>query len=108
VDEAEQKGMEIGDAKFGLRGVRQTRLETRTLIHAFSESKSRAAVEKGFVQAAWVQGEAQEAIHEFYFRRIGLGVSTLIITIIAICLWLLIRRLDGKGLGRKRDTGTLV
>ncbi len=97
VDEAEQKGMEIGDAKFSLRNIRQARLETRTLLHAFSESRYRPVVEKGIVQAASVRSEAEEAIHEFYFRRIGLGASTLVITIIAICLWLLIRRIEKKG-----------
>jgi hypothetical protein len=94
VDEAEQKGMEIGEAKFRLRNVRQARLETRTIVHAFDEAKFRPVAEKGFAQAVSVQHEAQEAIHEFYFRRIGLGVSTLIITIIAICLWLVIRRIE--------------
>jgi predicted CXXCH cytochrome family protein len=106
VDEAEQKGMEIAEAKFRLRDVRQVRLETRTLVHAFSESRFRPVVEKGFVQAASVRRETEEAIHEFYFRRIGLGVSTLIITTIAICLWLLIRRIERKGAGRTRGTVT--
>ena len=97
VDEAEQKGMEIGEAKFRLRDVRQARLETRTIVHAFDLAKFRPVAEKGLLQAESVRKEAREAIDEFYFRRIGLGVSTLLITTIAICLWLLIRRIEGKG-----------
>jgi hypothetical protein len=96
VDEAEQKGMEITEAKFGLRDVRQARLQSRTVVHAFDESKFRAVVEKGITQAASVSHEASEAIDEFYFRRIGLGVSTFIITILAVCLWLLIRRIEAR------------
>jgi predicted CXXCH cytochrome family protein len=97
VEEAEQKGMEIGEAKFKLRDVRQARLETRTIVHAFNEAKFRPVAEKGFMQAGLIQTEARGAIREFYFRRIGLGVSSLIITVLAVCLWLLIRRIDRKG-----------
>ncbi|HSQ74936.1 MAG TPA: cytochrome c3 family protein [Bacteroidota bacterium] len=96
VDEAEQKGMEITEARFGLRDVRQARLQSRTVVHAFDEPKFRAVVEKGITQAASVSDGASEAIDEFYFRRIGLGVSTLIITILALSLWLLIRRIETK------------
>jgi predicted CXXCH cytochrome family protein len=96
VEEAEQKGMEIGEAKFRLRDVRQARLESRTVVHAFDGSRFRPVVEKGLVHARSVQEAARAAIHEFYFRRIGLGVSTLIITLLATCLWLLIRRIDRK------------
>ena len=96
VDEAEQKGMEIGEAKFRLRDVRQARLETKTMVHAFDQGKFQTVAEKGIAQAALVQSEAREAIDEFYFRRIGLGVSTLIITLLAISTWLLIRRIERK------------
>lgn len=94
VDEAEQKGMEVGEAKFKLRDVRQARLEARTKVHAFDEAQFRAVVDKGFVTAGDVTEEAKQAIDEYYFRRIGLGVATLIITIVAISLYLFIRRVE--------------
>jgi predicted CXXCH cytochrome family protein len=94
VEEAEQKGMEVGEAKFRLRDVRQSRLEARTTIHAVNEEKLRTVVEKGLGVAAWASGEGQHAIDDYYFRRIGLGVSTLIITILVIALYLFIRRLE--------------
>jgi predicted CXXCH cytochrome family protein len=94
VDDAEQKGMEIGGAKFKLRDVHQSRLETRTAVHAFDEAKFREVSAKGLATAGVVREEAEQAIEEFYFRRIGLGVSTLIITMLAISLYLFIRRLE--------------
>lgn len=94
VNEAEQKGMAIGEAKFTLRNVRQARLETRTIVHAFNMSKFTEVVNKGFTAAAQVQQEAQGAIDEYYFRRIGLGISTLIITLLAVTLFLYIRRIE--------------
>jgi predicted CXXCH cytochrome family protein len=94
IEEAEQKGMEISEAKFKLRDARQARLEARTMVHSFSEDKFREVVGKGLATSAVVAGEARQAIDEYFFRRIGLGVSTLIITIVAVSLYLFIRRVE--------------
>jgi hypothetical protein len=39
---------------------------------------------------------AQHAIHEYYFRRKGLAVSTLIVTVMALLLFLKIREIERK------------
>lgn len=96
VNEAEQKGMEIGEAKFKLRDVRQARFQSRTMIHSFNEAKFREVVEPGLSTAATVSKEASAAIEEYYFRRQGLGVATLIITVFALSLFLYIKRLEAK------------
>ncbi len=96
VNKAEQRGMEISEAKFRLRDVHQSRLEARTVIHAFDEQKFLPVVGKGLAAAAEVSGEAQQAIDEYVFRRVGLGIATLIITIVAVSLYLTIRRLERK------------
>ena len=96
VDEAEQKGMEISEAKYKLREVRQARLETRTIIHAFSSEKLRETAGKGFAAAAVITSEADNAIDEYFFRRIGLGAVTFIITVLAVSLYLYIRRIERK------------
>ncbi|MEX2116116.1 MAG: cytochrome c3 family protein [Bacteroidota bacterium] len=94
IDEAEQKGMEVSEAKFKLRSVRQARLESRTTIHAFDTKRLLEVAGGGKVTAETVVTEAEGAIDEYYFRRIGLGVSTLIITILAISLFLYIKRIE--------------
>jgi predicted CXXCH cytochrome family protein len=104
VDEAEQKGMEISEAKFKLRDVHQARLEARTKVHSFNEPQFREVVNNGFAAAAFVHGEARHAIDEYYFRRIGLGVSTLIITILAVSLYLFIRRLERNPVQKNTTT----
>lgn len=101
VDEAEQKGMEIGEAKYRLRDVRQARLEARTKVHSFNEAQFREVVDKGLVTASGISEEARSAISDYYFRRLGLGIATLIITIVAVSLYLFIRRLE-KAAVRKR------
>jgi predicted CXXCH cytochrome family protein len=96
VDEAEQKGMEIGEAKFRLRDIRQARMESRTVVHAFSMDKFRPVIDKGMGLASKTRVEAEEAIKEYSFRRLGLGISTLIITLLAVGLYSLIRQIERK------------
>ena len=94
VDDAEQKGMEISEEKFKLRDVRQARLESRTTVHAFNEQKLRTVVDKGINSAETISAQAQDAVNEYFFRRWGLGISTIIITILAISLYAFIRRVE--------------
>jgi hypothetical protein len=101
VDEAEQKGMEIAEAKFKLRDARQARLEARTAIHAFNEERFRGVVGKGLVIADDVSAAGREALEEYLFRRIGLGISTLIISILAVGLYFWIRRKERPGVRGK-------
>jgi predicted CXXCH cytochrome family protein len=97
VEEAEQKGMEVGEARFQLRDVRQARLESRTMVHAFNLEKFQEVTTKGRITAASVASSANEALEEHRFRRIGLGVSTGILTLLVISLGLYIRRLERTG-----------
>ncbi|MEW6509633.1 MAG: cytochrome c3 family protein [Bacteroidota bacterium] len=96
VSEAEQKGMEIGEAKFKLREIRQARLESRTMVHSFDENKFREVVVKGLGVASVVSAAAGKEIDEYYFRRLGLAISTVIITVVAVSLYLTIRRMERK------------
>jgi hypothetical protein len=100
VDEAEQKGMEVSEAKFKLRDVRQARLQSRTMVHSFNEQKYKETVDKGLKIAAVVTFEGQAAIDEYAFRRIGLGIASIVITILAIALYLFIKRIE-----RRQRTG---
>jgi predicted CXXCH cytochrome family protein len=102
VNEAEQKGMEISEAKYKLRDAHQARLESRTMVHSFNETRFRDVVTKGLVVSASVKDEASQALDEYLFRRIGLGLATFAITILAISLYLFIRRIERRqALGRK-------
>jgi hypothetical protein len=91
---AEQKGMEVEEAKFNLRNVHQARLQLRTTVHAFNEQKFKKVADKGFAASKEVIAEAKSAIHEYYFRRIGLGISVLIISFLIVVLFLYIRKIE--------------
>jgi predicted CXXCH cytochrome family protein len=100
VDDAEQKGMEITEARFRLRDARQARLETRTIVHSFNVDRFRETAEKGLTASSMVAVEAKAAIDEYYRRRIGLGVATLLMTVLAISLYVFIKRLERSGAPR--------
>jgi hypothetical protein len=100
VGEAEQKGMEVTESKFKLRDVRQARLQSRTAIHSFNEDKFAEVVRAGIVKADVVAGEGQASIDEFFFRRYGLGIATLIITVLALALWAHIKRIEKEQAGK--------
>ena len=96
VSEAEQKGMEIAEAKYKLRDAHQARLESRTMVHAFNEERFNEVASKGLAVSATVSEEATKALDEYVFRRLGLGFATLVITILAISLYIYIRRIERR------------
>jgi len=96
IQTAEQKGMEIAEAKFKLKDAKQARLEAKTMVHSFDEAKFNEVVDKGLKVTSAVKIEGADAIHEFYFRRIGLGISVAMISFLALVLYLYIRRIERK------------
>jgi predicted CXXCH cytochrome family protein len=96
LDEGEQKGMEVSESRFKLRDAHQARLQSRTMVHSFNEAKFREVVDKGIATAAVVGSEGSHAIDEYYFRRWGLGIATLIISVVALSLFAVIRRIERR------------
>jgi predicted CXXCH cytochrome family protein len=96
LDEAGQKGMDVSDAAFSLKDVRQVLIQSRTTIHAFNLDKFKEQIGEGFtiVNKAKITGE--EAIDEFYYRRIGLGISTIVVTLLVIGLYIKLKKVEKK------------
>lgn len=97
IEEAEQKGMEISEAKFKLKDIRQARLESRTMIHSFDLEKFKEVVDgKGLTTSKIVIEEATASIDDFYFRRYGLIASILVISLLAFSIYMYIKKLEKK------------
>ena len=94
VDDADEKGMMVVDERFLLKEVQQTVIESRTLVHTFNAGEVKTAADEGIEKAAQVTKAGLARIDDYYFRRKGLGIATLIITILAVLLWMKIKRLD--------------
>ncbi len=102
IDDAEQKGMEIEDVRFSLRDARQARLQARTAVHAFSVEKFSEVLDPGLLIARQALIDAEAANDDYYFRRSGLAIATLIITVTVILLFLYIRRIEQQQRSRKQ------
>jgi predicted CXXCH cytochrome family protein len=96
VDDAEQKGMEVSEAKFKLRDARQARLQSRTAVHAFNQQQFADVVGKGLAVTATVKEEGKQAVDEYYFRRWGLVIATLILALVGVSLYVIIKQIERK------------
>ena len=93
-DEAEMKGMAVDDERFALKDVQSSLVESRALVHSFDLDKIRPELEKGIALAEATRLNSLSIIDDYYFRRKGLGISTIIITLLALIIWLKIRRIE--------------
>ena len=96
LDEANQKGMDVSDALYSLKDIRQILIQTRTELHSFDEKKFDNEIKSGFEISKSANMEGVSAIDDYYFRRKGLAVSTLIVTLLVIGLYFKIRKLEKK------------
>jgi hypothetical protein len=93
---AKDLGMDVADGETAVESVRENVIAARTAIHAFSVSHLEDVTSKGFEAEEMADSLAVAAVHEYYFRRTGFGVATLIITGLALLLWLRIRRTERR------------
>ncbi len=92
--EAERKGMYVDEAKFTLKDARQSIIQAHTLVHSFDDSTLHVKVDSGMAILASVTETAEAKVAESAFRRWGLLVSTLIISFVAVLLYLKIRQIE--------------
>jgi Cytochrome c3 len=93
---AEQLGMDVSDASYSLKDVNQSLVEARVQVHSFDAAPVKSAAGPGLKIVSAAQKSALAAVDEYYFRRHGLGVATLIITLLAVLLFLKIRQIERK------------
>ncbi len=94
VQAASFKGMMTTDEEFALKDIDQIKVQVRSSVHAFAIDSLLPKVKEGLTKSKDVQKKADGLIDEFYFRRWGLGISTIIISLLALALYLKIRSLD--------------
>jgi Cytochrome c554 and c-prime len=97
LNQAEQMGMDVSEAEYSLKDVNQSLIETRVKVHSFNKVVVAESAKPGMKAIAQAKESAHAAIQEYYFRRKGLGVSTLLLTILAVLLYLKIREIEAGG-----------
>ena len=96
LNHAEQLGMDVTEAKYTLKDVNQSLIETRVKVHSFAKEPVQESAAPGLKVIAEAKVAGQAAIKEYYFRRKGLGVSTLLLTCVVVLLYLKIRQIEKK------------
>ena len=94
--EAILKGMMTTDEEFRLKEVAQALIQSRTKVHAFNADSVLASTQDGIEKADLVRINSAALIEEYYFRRKGLGLATIFITLLAIALYIKVRKLDRR------------
>lgn len=79
LDRAERAGIEVSADQFALQKGQNQLVELRALVHAFDKKRFLAAAQVGLVASRDGSEAARRALAELHFRRVGLGVSLLVI-----------------------------
>ena len=91
-----QKGMMISDIEFLMKDVNQAIIQSRINIHAFNADSVLPKADTGIKKADEAQLKAASLIDNYYFRRKGLVISTIIMTFLVVMLYLKIRRIEKR------------
>jgi len=94
LDRAEQLGMDVADTKYELKDANQALVLSRVAIHSFKLTELADVARPGIAILTAAKKSGDEAVHEFYFRRQGLAVSTLIVTLLVVLLYLKVRQIE--------------
>ncbi|OGR81828.1 MAG: hypothetical protein A2902_06945 [Elusimicrobia bacterium RIFCSPLOWO2_01_FULL_64_13] len=95
IDEVEQKkGMDVAEARDDIQEGRQALIQARTAVHGFDAGKvgEIASSARNALEKARTFG--QKAAREFWRRRVGLGLSTLFITLVVAGILLKLRDIE--------------
>jgi hypothetical protein len=98
---AERKGMEVSDMFIHLEDAHRILIQTRTNIHSFDIGYFNKNAEAGFNAINEATVGANRAFGELKYRRKGLLVFSLLITILIIALYLKLKTMQHKQLTKK-------
>ena len=93
---AERQGMEVSQAKLQEAQARDALLKARVTVHAFNERELKQDTDAGVAVTQQTYAAGEKALHEWRFRRVGLGLSLVMIALTLVGLRLYIRNLEDQ------------
>ena len=96
LEHAEYLGMEVSQALFELEDVGNARTRARSAVHTFRSDPVREEVAVGLEIADRATQRGEDALTEHRLRRVGLGLSSLVILLLITALLLKIRQMDSR------------
>jgi hypothetical protein len=95
---AERKGMEVSDMYIHLEDAHRILIQTRTNIHSFDVDYLNETAEAGFSAINEATVGANKSLDELNYRKKGLFLFSLIITLSIIVLFLKLKTMQRKQL----------
>ncbi len=99
--QAERAGMEVSQPQFDLNGAKDALVKARAAIHSFMVAPVKQEVDAGLAISTKAYARGVRAMEELRFRRVGLGVSLVVIVALIAGLVMKIRQVD-----QRRASGT--
>ncbi|HSG64771.1 MAG TPA: cytochrome c3 family protein, partial [Gammaproteobacteria bacterium] len=96
IDAAEKKGHDLSDLRFDMVSVHDVLVESRSKIHAFNRAEFDKTAKRGFTLIESSRTTLAAVLSEYAFRKVGLAISTLIVTLVAGLLYLELRALERR------------
>ena len=103
LNEANKLGMDVSDEEYALKDIRQIIIKTRTSIHTFNEEKYREEIAPGFELANETAQSGIKAVDNYYFRRHGLAVSTIIVSLLVAGLYFKLKKIEKSQSDNSKD-----
>lgn len=94
LDEAERAGVEVGPDRFALKKAGDDLVEAKVLVHSFDLERFLSAAREGITVADAGVAAGQRAAAELRTRRMGLGLSLIVISAVIVALALKVREIE--------------
>jgi len=94
LDKAEQLGMDVSDEKYSFQNLKSILIKAKTSVHTLELAKFKDELNPGveIVNDAEISGK--KAIENYYFRRKGLAVATILVSLLVVLLFLKLKRIE--------------
>ena len=96
LERAERQGMEVSQPMLQQAQARDALLKARVTVHAFHDSELKRDTEAGLAVTRQTYVAGEKALEEGTYRRVGLGLSLVMIALTLVGLGLYIRNLEQK------------
>ena len=96
LQEAHDRGMEVSQALFELKDVTNAETKARNAIHTLAVDAVRKEADAGFAITARAEERGLAALEEHHVRRVGLGVSAVIIVVLITALLLKVKDAEAR------------
>src|ERR1017187_6628572 len=93
---AERQGMEVSQPLLQQAQAKDALLKARVTVHAFRDSELKRDTDGGLATTKLTHAAGEKAMQEWKFRRVGLGLSLVMIAFTLVGLGLYVRNMEQK------------